>query len=105
MPRYSAENFSKNLKFVDELTAVAKEKGCTTSQLVLQWLMRQGEDIIPIPGTKRIKYLEENMGALDVVLSDEEVKRIREMVEKCEIQGGRYMEAMLTYCFADTPPL
>ncbi|KAF6228732.1 hypothetical protein HO173_011751 [Letharia columbiana] len=72
MPRFSAENFPKNLELVDKLSAIAKMKGCTTGQLTLAWLMEQGPDVIPIPGTKKAKYLEENLGSLRVVLSEGE---------------------------------
>ena len=104
-PRFQGENFKKNLKLVDELGAVAKKKGCTPGQLTLAWLMRQGEDIIPIPGTKKVKYLEENLGALKVNLSDEEDKEIRDVVEAAEVHGGRYPDAMMITLFADTPEL
>lgn len=102
-PRFSAENFPKNLTLVHALSSVAKSKGCTPGQLTLAWLLAQGDDIIPIPGTKKIKYLEENMGALDVKLSEKEVKQIREEVEKAEVHGSRYPEGFMVYCFADTP--
>lgn len=104
-PRFSAENFPKNLVLVDKLAAVAQKKGCTTGQLTLAWLMRQGEDIIPIPGTKKIKYLEENLGALDVELSDGEDKEIREAVENAEVHGERYPEQMMASLFGNSPPL
>ena len=104
-PRFSAENFPKNLELVDKLAAIAQKKGCTTGQLTLAWLMRQGEDIIPIPGTKKIKYLEENLGALDVKLSDGEDKEIREAVENAEVHGARYPEMMMASLFGNTPPL
>jgi aryl-alcohol dehydrogenase-like predicted oxidoreductase len=80
-PRFSKENFPKNLKLVEELQKIAKKKNCTAGQLTLAWLLAQGEDIIPIPGTKKIKYLEENLGALEVQLSGEEEKEIRALVE------------------------
>ena len=67
--------------------------------------MAQGDDIIPIPGTKKIKYLDENLGALNVKLSDSEEKEIRALVEKAEVHGARYPEGMLGFLFADTPPL
>jgi aryl-alcohol dehydrogenase-like predicted oxidoreductase len=67
-PRFSEENFPKNLKLVDALSSISKKKGCTPGQLTLAWLMAQGHDIIPIPGTKRIKYLEENLDAFKVEL-------------------------------------
>jgi len=104
-PRFSKENFPKNLKLVDEIGAVAKKKGCTPGQLTLAWLLAQGDDIIPIPGTKKIKYLEENLGALKIQISDEENKEIRKAIENTEIHGGRYPPAMASALFADTPPL
>jgi aryl-alcohol dehydrogenase-like predicted oxidoreductase len=73
-PRFQGENFSKNLDLVKKIEALAAEKKCTPSQLALAWVMAQGEFIFPIPGTKRIKYLEENVGALNVVLSKEELE-------------------------------
>jgi len=104
-PRFSAENFPKNLRLVDEIAALAKEKGCTPGQLTLAWLLAQGEDIIPIPGTKKMKYLDENVGALKVRLTADEVAAIRKAVENAEVHGGRYPEAMAGALFADTPPL
>lgn len=104
-PRFSEENFPKNLELVDKLKSIAERKKCTTGQLTLAWLMKQGEDIIPIPGTKKIKYLEENMGALDVVISDEENKEIRKAIEGAEVHGIRYPAAMASALFSDTPPL
>ena len=105
LPRFSEENFPKNLKLADEIKAIAKKKGCTPGQLVLAWLMAQGEDIIPIPGTKKIKYLEENMGALKVSLSEGEEKEVRKAVEGAEVHGTRYPEQMMGRLFADTPEL
>jgi len=104
-PRFSAENFPKNLKLVDGIGALAKKKGCTPGQLTLAWLLAQGDDIIPIPGTKKIKYLEENLGALDVELTGEEEKEIRHLVENAEVHGSRYPEMMMGHLFASTPPL
>lgn len=104
-PRYSEENFPKNLKLVDGIVSIANKKGCTAGQLTLAWLMAQGEDIIPIPGTKKIKYLEENLGALDVKLSAEEEKEIRDLVEGAEVHGTRYPAAALATLFGDTPEL
>ncbi|TVY51804.1 Aldo-keto reductase yakc [NADP(+)] [Lachnellula cervina] len=104
-PRFSAENFPKNLKLVDNISALAQKKNCTPGQLSLAWLLAQGEDIIPIPGTKKIKYLEENLGALDVKLSESEESEIRAEVERAEVQGARYPEAFMDSLFADTVPL
>jgi len=104
-PRFSKENFPKNLRLVDGLVNLAKNKGCTPGQLTLAWLLAQGDDIIPIPGTKKIKYLEENLGALNVKLTSEEEKEIRQLVENAEVHGGRYPELMASYLFADAAPL
>lgn len=89
VPRFSPENFPKNLVLVDRFKSLADKKGCTTGQLALAWLMAQGEDVIPIPGTKKMKYLEENFEALRVRLSTQEVEEIRKEVEKAEIVGHR----------------
>ncbi|KAH0612438.1 uncharacterized protein H6S33_010490 [Morchella sextelata] len=103
LPRYSKENFPKNLELVEKLRQIADKKKCTPGQLTLAWLMAQGEDIIPIPGTKKIKYLEENVGALDVELTAEEVKEIREATEAAEPAGERYMAGIAHTLYADTP--
>ncbi len=105
MPRFSAENFPKNLELVEKLSAIAAKKGCTTGQLTLAWLMAQGPDVIPIPGTKKAKYLEENLGSLGVVLGEGEVGKIREAVEGCVTSGDRYPGVMAKVCFGDTPEL
>ncbi|KAI4249066.1 MAG: hypothetical protein LQ352_005735 [Teloschistes flavicans] len=105
MPRFSDANFPKNLELVDALKAIADRKGITTGQLTLAWLMKQGEDIIPIPGTKRVKYLEENLASLNVSLTAEEEREIRAMVEQAETSGERYPANMMKYNFMDTPPL
>ncbi|KAM3072528.1 hypothetical protein ACMFMG_009324 [Clarireedia jacksonii] len=104
-PRFSEENFPKNLALVEKFKQIASKKGCTPGQLTLAWLMAQGDDIIPIPGTKKIKYLEENLGSLNVTLTGEEEKEIRKAVETAEVHGARYPEGMAGYLFADTPPL
>src|SRR4051794_15630127 len=72
-PRFQGENFRRNLDLVDKVREIAAEKGCTPGQLALAWLLRQGEDIVPIPGTKRLRYLEENLGALEVRLTDDDL--------------------------------
>ena len=104
-PRFSAENFPKNLKLTDQIGEIAKKKGCTPGQLVLAWLMAQGEDVIPIPGTKKVRYLEENLGALEVKLTGEEEREIRKVVEGAEVHGTRYPEALMSRLFGDTPEL
>src|SRR3954451_21245015 len=72
-PRFQGENFAKNIALVREVEAMAKEKGCTTAQLALAWVLAQGEDIVPIPGTKHVKYLDENIAALDIRLTGQEL--------------------------------
>jgi aryl-alcohol dehydrogenase-like predicted oxidoreductase len=94
-PRFQGENFQKNLDLVRRIEEIAKEKGCQPSQLALAWLLAQGEDIVPIPGTKRRKYLEENVGALQVELTKEDLDRINEAAPKGAASGGRYTEASM----------
>ncbi|HVX38996.1 MAG TPA: aldo/keto reductase [Gemmatimonadaceae bacterium] len=92
-PRFQGENFTKNLALVDHIQSVAKQKGCTPSQLALAWLLARGEDIVPIPGTKQRRYLEENVGAVDVHLSAEDLARIDAIAPKGVAAGTRYTEA------------
>src|SRR6478672_3707549 len=89
-PRFQGENFQKNLQLVEEVEAMAKEKGCTTAQLALAWVLAQGEAIVPIPGTKHVKYLDENIGALDVKLSDADLKRLDAILPQGAAAGERY---------------
>jgi aryl-alcohol dehydrogenase-like predicted oxidoreductase len=105
LPQYSEENFSKNFAIVDELQKLATEKKCTTTQLTLAWLMAQGDDIFPIPGTKKVKYLEENVRSVEVKLTAEEVKQIRQVIEANRPTGIRVPEAYADMVFGDTPPL
>jgi aryl-alcohol dehydrogenase-like predicted oxidoreductase len=95
-PRFQGENFGKNLELVARVEAIAKEKKCTAGQLALAWVMAQGEDIVPIPGTKRRKYLEENLGALEVKLTLADLKRIDEVAPKGVAAGLRYPEQMMS---------
>src|SRR3984957_5324725 len=94
-PRFQGENFDKNLQLVARIEAIAKNKHCTPGQLALAWVLAQGDDIVPIPGTRRRKYLEENVGALDVVLTADDLKRIDEVSPKDIAAGGRYPAAMM----------
>jgi aryl-alcohol dehydrogenase-like predicted oxidoreductase len=104
-PRFNEENFPKNLKLVDDLKAIADEKGCTAGQLVLAFLMAQGDDIIPIPGTTRVKNFDENIGSMQIKLSKDELSKIRKVIEETEVHGGRYPEAFSKALFVDTVPL
>lgn len=103
-PRFSRENFPKNLELVDRFRDMASRKGCTPGQLTVAWLMAQGEDVVPIPGTKNIKYLEENVGAAHVSVSAEQEREIRGWIDDIGFAGLRVPPGMLDE-FNDTPPL
>jgi aryl-alcohol dehydrogenase-like predicted oxidoreductase len=90
-PRFQGENFDKNLRLVDEIDAIARDKHCTPSQLALAWVLAQGEDIVPIPGTKHTKYLEENVGALKVELTEVDLDRIERVLPLGVAAGERYL--------------
>lgn len=94
-PRFQAENFQKNLDLVQKVEEIAKEKKCQPSQLALAWVMAQGSDIVPIPGTKRRKYLEENVAAIEVKLTKEDLRRIDEVFPPDAVSGERYPEHMM----------
>lgn len=89
-PRFQGDNLQRNLELVAAVEALAREKGCTPSQLALAWVLAQGEDIVPIPGTKRRRYLEENVAALDVMLSREELERLDYAAPRGAAAGERY---------------
>ncbi len=89
-PRFLGENFRKNLRLVEEISAIASEKGCAAPRLALAWVLAQGSDIVPIPGTKRRKYLEENVDALDVRLTPEDLARIDRVIPPGAASGDRY---------------
>jgi len=91
-PRFQGDNFKKNLDLVERIRQIAAEKGCEPSQLALAWLLQQGEDIVPIPGTKRTKYLEENAGALNIGLTSDDLQRIDEAAPQGAAFGLRYPE-------------
>ena len=91
-PRFTGENFKKNLQLVEEVEAMAREKGCSTAQLALAWVLAQGDDIVPIPGTKHIKYLDDNIGALDVKLSRDDLDRLDAILPPGAAAGQRYHE-------------
>jgi aryl-alcohol dehydrogenase-like predicted oxidoreductase len=95
MPRFQGENFNKNLELVEEIKVLAAQKGCTPSQLAIAWVLAQGEDIITIPGTRRVKYLEQNIAAADVLLSKEELQRIEAIMPAGIVAGTRYPEMLM----------
>src|SRR5438128_1494749 len=94
-PRFKDENLTKNLDLVHRFERIAKEKRCTSAQLALAWLLARGPDVVPIPGTKRRERLEENLGALRVELSAEDVRRISEAVPVGVAAGARYPEGAM----------
>ncbi len=94
-PRFQGENFDKNIKLVEKVEEIARAKGVTTSQLALAWVLAQGQDIVPIPGTKRRKYLEQNAETAEIILSQEELAAIEDVFPKDAVSGLRYPEAMM----------
>jgi aryl-alcohol dehydrogenase-like predicted oxidoreductase len=89
-PRFQGDNFEKNIELVREVERIAKDKGCTAAQLALAWVLAMGEDIVPIPGTKHVRYLDENIAALDVNLTDEDLERLDEILPPGAAAGDRY---------------
>jgi aryl-alcohol dehydrogenase-like predicted oxidoreductase len=89
-PRFEGENFERNAVLADNVRKVAEEIGCTPAQAALAWLLAQGEDVLPIPGTKRVKYLEENTAAADIALTPEQVDRLSAAVPQGQVAGDRY---------------
>jgi aryl-alcohol dehydrogenase-like predicted oxidoreductase len=100
-PRFQGENFAKNLELVDRLGEMAKAKGCTPTQLALAWVLAQGSDVVPIPGTKRVKYLEENAGARKVTLTPQDLAALDEIAPRGAAVGHRYPEAGQRYLSRD----
>jgi len=95
-PRFQGENFNKNLELVQRIEKIATEKNCTPAQLALAWVLAQGDDIVPIPGTKRRTYLDQNLGALDVKLTAADLKRIDELAPRGAAVGARYPEEYMS---------
>ncbi|MGB8507230.1 MAG: aldo/keto reductase [Pyrinomonadaceae bacterium] len=91
-PRFKPENFQTNLDLVERIKEIAARKGCTPAQLALAWVLAKGKDVVPIPGTKRRKYLEENVGALEVEIAPDEMERIEELAQPGAAAGSRYPE-------------
>ncbi len=94
-PRFEEENFRKNLELVERVKEIAAEKDATPGQLALAWVLAQGDDIVPIPGTKRRKYLEENAAAADLSLTDDDLRRIEEAMPRGSAAGDRYYEQQM----------
>ncbi|BAC90782.1 aldo/keto reductase [Gloeobacter violaceus] len=95
LPRFQGDNFERNRAWVSQLEALAAQKGCTPSQLALAWVLAQGEDIVPIPGTKRRAYLQENLGALEIRWEAEELAALEQVAPRGVAAGARYPEALL----------
>lgn len=95
MPRFQGENFYKNLELVEKIKSLTGEKGCTPAQLAIAWVLAQGEDIITIPGTKQIKYLEENVASENVKLSAEDLQSIDAVMPAGTVSGNRYPEKFM----------
>ena len=96
-PRFQGENFEKNLQLVRKIEEIANGKGCTPAQLALAWALAQGNDLVPIPGTKRRTYLEDNLGALNVMLTDDDLMRIDAVAPKGIASGERYAASMMPH--------
>jgi aryl-alcohol dehydrogenase-like predicted oxidoreductase len=94
-PRFTGENFARNLELVDRVRELATSKGATPSQLAIAWVLAKGDDVVPIPGTKRRSYLEENLGALDVELTPEDLAAIEEVTPRGSVAGARYNPDMM----------
>jgi len=94
-PRFQGEAFERNLRLAEHVKNLAERKGCSPAQLALAWVLAQGEDIVPIPGTKRIRYLEDNMGALNVTLNADELAQIDKLFPPGVAEGERYAEPMM----------
>ncbi|CAM6119506.1 unnamed protein product [Calypogeia fissa] len=107
LPRFQVENMARNRAFYDRLVAIGVTKNATPGQLALAWLQHQGKDVVPIPGTTKWKNLEENIGALAVKLTEEELKEIQDAVPQNEVSGDRYMKEFMvhTWMHTSSPPL
>ncbi|RMD44787.1 hypothetical protein DV735_g349, partial [Chaetothyriales sp. CBS 134920] len=105
MPKFTPENFHKNLELVHGIEKIAQRKAITPGQLVLAWLLAQGDNVIPIPGTTNAKRLDENLGALAVTLTKEENDDLRQLIDNTEVRGDRYPAQMSTWLFGNTKPL
>jgi aryl-alcohol dehydrogenase-like predicted oxidoreductase len=94
-PRFEGAHFTRNLELVRQIEQLAQERGCTPAQLALAWVLAQGDDIVPIPGTKRVRYLEDNVGALDVRLTPDDLRRIDDSMPPGAASGARYTPEMM----------
>ncbi|KAF8032225.1 hypothetical protein BT93_D1218 [Corymbia citriodora subsp. variegata] len=105
LPRFQPENLAHNAKLFDRVNEIAQRKGCTPSQLALAWVHHQGDDVCPIPGTTKIKNFNQNIGALSVKLTPEEMAELEYVASVDNVKGGRYTSSLPTWESSDTPPL
>ncbi|CAH1452907.1 unnamed protein product [Lactuca virosa] len=105
LPRFQPENLENNKKLYERVSAIAVKKGCTPSQLALAWVHHQGNDVVPIPGTTKIENLQQNIGALSVKLTPQDMAELESIASTDAAKGDRYMDGFPTYLNTDTPPL
>ena len=105
LPRFQPENLAHNAKLFDQVNEMANRKGCTPSQLALAWVHHQGDDVCPIPGTTKIENLNQNIGALSVKLTPEEMAQLESIAVADNVKGDRYGNSVPTWENSDTPPL
>lgn len=105
LPRLRAENLEKNKVLFERICEIASRKGCSPSQLALAWVQHQGNDVVPIPGTTKVKNLEENIGALFVELTAVEMKELEDLVSSVGVFGDRFFDMDFTWLNSETPPL
>ncbi|CAI0469637.1 unnamed protein product, partial [Linum tenue] len=104
-PRFQGENWDHNKTLFERVSEIANRKGCTPSQLALAWVHHQGDDVCPIPGTTKIENFNQNIGALSVKLTPEDMSELEAIASTDAVKGDRYMAGMSTFKGADTPPL
>ncbi|XP_024984889.1 probable aldo-keto reductase 3 isoform X2 [Cynara cardunculus var. scolymus] len=105
LPRFQPENLEHNKALYERVSEIAAKKGCTPSQLALAWVHHQGTDVVPIPGTTKIKNLQQNIGAFSVKLTPEDMEELESIASNDAAKGERYMDGFPTYLKSDTPPL
>ncbi|KAM7266246.1 hypothetical protein ACFE04_004143 [Oxalis oulophora] len=104
LPRFQAENLEHNQKMYDRVQEIAAKKACTPSQLALAWVHHQGDDVCPIPGTTKIENLNQNIGALSVKLTSEEISELEAIASDGAVKGGRYPSGFASFYDSETPP-
>ena len=104
-PRFQPENLDKNAQIFERVNSMATRKGCTPSQLALAWVCHQGNDVCPIPGTTKVENFNQNIGALSVKLTPEEMNELESYAAASNVQGDRYLQMGNTWKYSETPPL